>query len=110
MEYRSDLHIRFSSSEEDDDDRRWRHRFEAEGHWVLFADAGRGWLVRGVRPSAGGDDNNLAYSRSGFPELGSFRTDVGAGIDFDPIGLYVAKAVSDSKLPANFVVRVRRRF
>jgi hypothetical protein len=109
VEYRSDLHIRFSSSDEDDDDRRWRHRFEAEGNWVLFADAGRGWLVRGARPTPLAPDE-LVYSRSAFPELGTFRTDVGVGIDFDPIGLYVAKAVSDAKTPANFFVRVRRRF
>jgi hypothetical protein len=54
--------------------------------------------------------NDLVYSRSSFPELGTFRTDVGVGIDFDPIGVYVAKAVSDAKQPANFFVRVRRRF
>jgi cytoskeletal protein CcmA (bactofilin family) len=109
VEYRSDLRVGFSTNDEDDEDRHWRRRFEAVGHWVLFANMGRGWLVRGVRPMDQPPDG-LVYSRSGFPDLGSFRTDVGAGIDFDPIGLYVAKAVSDAKLPANFLVRVRRRF
>ena len=32
------------------------------------------------------------------------------GLDFDPIGVYVAKSVSDTKEPANFFVRVRKRF
>jgi hypothetical protein len=113
VEYRGDLRFSFSGGWDDqqDDDRRWRirRRFEAEGNWVLFADAGRGWLVRGVRP-----DNlapsDLVYARNSLPALGTFRTDVGVGIDFDPVGLYVAKAVSDAKQPANFFVRVRRRF
>ena len=111
VEYRGDLRFSFSGTMDDDDDDRvrWRHRFAAEGHWVLFADAGRGWLVRDARPTPAAPEE-LVYSRSGFPALGTFRTDVGVGIDFDPIGLYVAKAVSDAKEPANFFVRVRRRF
>ena len=69
----------------------------------LFADAGRGWLV-GARQGA------LVYPRDGFPALGSFRTDVGVGLEAGVIGLYLAKAVSDSREPANFFVRVRHRF
>jgi hypothetical protein len=35
---------------------------------------------------------------------------VGLGIEFDPVGLYVAKSVSEAKQPANVFVRLRRRF
>ena len=54
--------------------------------------------------------DQLAYGLGAFPALSTFRTDVGVGIDFAPVGFYVAKSVSDAKEPANFLVRVRKRF
>lgn len=87
----------------------WSDPWHAEGwgrgeaKWVLFADAGRGWLT-------GGGDDGLHYGRGTLPGLGTWRTDAGIGITFNDIGLYVAKALSDSKEPANVFVRIKRRF
>jgi hypothetical protein len=52
----------------------------------------------------------LQYTRGTLPPLSTFRTNVGAGVDFEAIGFFVAKSVSDAKLPANFIVRLRHRF
>ena len=82
----------------------WSERGIRAPQWVAFADAGRGWLV-------GDREGELRYPGSTLlPPLDSFRTDVGLGIDMRVLGLYVAKAVSHSKEPANFFVRVRHRF
>lgn len=70
---------------------------------VLFADAGRGWLV-------GSREGTLSYPSGTLPSFDTFRTDVGLGIDLGIVGLYVAKAVSAPKEPANFFVRLRNRF
>jgi len=70
---------------------------------VVFADAGRGWLVG---PRVG----TLQYPSGSLPGFDTFRTDVGAGLDLGLFGIYVAKAVSSSKEPANFFVRIRDRF
>jgi len=101
-EYRGDL--RFDANLfGDDDDGGLTLGWHADGVWVLFADAGRGWLV-------GAPQGTLQYERGRFPSIGTFRTDVGLGIEFDPVGVYVAKSVSEAKQPANVFVRVRRRF
>jgi hypothetical protein len=113
-ELRGDLRFGFFDHDDEDDDRRrrwWGGDIDLDGSWVVFADAGRGWLV-GER---GGD---LTYPRGSLPQLGSFLTDVGVGLDFgdrgwgDPgsIGVYLAKSVSRPSQPVNFFVRVRRRF
>ncbi|MBI3792909.1 MAG: BamA/TamA family outer membrane protein [Gemmatimonadetes bacterium] len=73
------------------------------GHWVLFADAGRGWLA-GSSPVPG-----LAYAGK-IPEFSTFRTDIGAGFDFGPLGLYYAKAMSDQARPGVFFLRLHSRF
>lgn len=75
---------------------------------VLFVDAGRGWRT-GNRDAVNGGET-MWYAAGDFPAFNTFRTDVGAGIDFTVFGLYVAKAVSVSREPANFMVRVRHRF
>lgn len=77
----------------------WKRRAQ----WVVFADAGRGWLV-------GDRSGDLQYPKDQFPSLGTFKTDLGIGFDAGLIGLYVAKSVSDAKEPPNFFVRVGRRF
>ena len=77
----------------------WRHRAQ----WVLFTDAGRGWLV-------GDRVGDLQYPRDQLPSLSTFKTDIGVGFDAGLIGLYIAKSVSDSKEPPNFFVRVGKRF
>jgi hypothetical protein len=70
---------------------------------VAFVDAGRGWLV-------GNRDGDLTYSSTSLPGLDTWRTDVGLGLDLGLAGVYVAKAVSDAKEPANFFIRIRGRF
>jgi hypothetical protein len=77
--------------------------FTVEPTAVAFVDAGRGWLV-------GQPSGTLQYSANSFPRFGTFRTDVGLGLDLGIIGIYVAKAVSSSKEPANVFLRVHRRF
>ena len=77
--------------------------FTVEPTAVAFVDAGRGWLV-------GPEFSDLQYSSRSVPRFGTFRTDIGLGLDLGLIGVYVAKAVSSSKEPANVFLRVRRRF
>jgi hypothetical protein len=67
---------------------------------VLFADAGRAWSVSGVGALPSGQ----------LPKLSSFSTDVGVGLDFGPVGLYLAKSVGALDQPATFSVRLGRRF
>jgi hypothetical protein len=99
LEYRSDLHLSLSRGS----GANRRNRFRADGAWVFFSDAGRGWLV-----NAPGSALNVG--RHEFPALSSYRTDIGAGLDFDRLGVYVAKALSVPKEPVNVFVRVRHRF
>lgn len=83
-------------------DRRWRAgKFSADGAWVLFANSGRGWLV---------NSNSAILTITGMPPVNTWRTDVGGGLDFGTLGVYVAKAVSQGHLPANVYVRLGRRF
>jgi hypothetical protein len=106
IEYRGALAFRFSSEggfDEEEDKRDWRLHYSRQGEWVVFVDAGRGWLV-------GPHTGDLQYTRGTLPPLSTFRTDVGVGLDFELIGFFVAKSVSDTKIPANFFVRLRHRF
>lgn len=99
LEYRSDLHI--SLSDWRDDAR--RNRFRADGAWIFFADAGRGWLVNSP-------NDPLNLGRRDLPPLSSYRTDIGLGLDFDLIGVYLAKALSVPQEPAHVFVRLHHRF
>ena len=111
VEFRNDIRVRLLG---DDGLSRPRLRsFRRTASWVVFADAGRGWLVDGARAGT------LAYGRDQLPSLGSWLADVGAGLDFShgratgevgAFGVYVAKSVSSPDQPLNFLVRVRRRF
>jgi hypothetical protein len=100
VEYRGDLWVSLFG-DLDDSWRRggWEHRTQ----WVVFADAGRGWLVG---PTSG----DLQYPKGSIPSLGTFRTDVGLGFDAGLIGIYLAKSVSDSKEPPNLFIRIGQRF
>ena len=80
----------------------WSIGMDERPSWVLFADAGRGWMTPGT-----GDP---ALEASGIPPLGSFRTSLGVGLDFGGLGLYLAKAVSTGREPMNLLLRVGRRF
>ncbi|MCC6316141.1 MAG: BamA/TamA family outer membrane protein [Gemmatimonadaceae bacterium] len=87
-----------------DEDRHWRRRGWGRGtQWVVFADAGRGWLV-------GTPDGGRTFAKSSFPRLSTFRTDVGIGLVLDDLGLYLAKSLSHSGAPVNFFIRLRPRF
>jgi hypothetical protein len=101
-EYRGDLWMSLFGDLDFDDSWRggsWRHRAQ----WVLFSDAGRGWLV--------GDRNgDMQYPKDKLPSLSTFKTDIGIGFDAGLIGIFAAKSVSDSKEPPRFWVRVGRRF
>jgi hypothetical protein len=98
-EYRRDLHFDLLGDSD------WDDFIQAGSNaaWIVFADAGRGWLVRSGSGSAG-------YGRGAIPPLSTFRTDVGIGLDLRLIGFYVAKALSDAREPLNFFVRLRHRF
>ncbi len=74
------------------------------GAVVAFVDAGRGWRVR----NDGSDATD--FGTRTLPSLNTFLTDVGAGLDFSIVGVYVAKAVSTSSEPPNVFIRIRHRF
>jgi hypothetical protein len=100
VEYRGSVHIDLGDWRED------AGRFigaRSEASWVMFFDAGRGWMVG--TPAAG-----AAYGRSEIPPLGTFRSDVGLGFDFGGLGVYAAKAISRPEEPVNFFLRLHRRF
>lgn len=100
VEYRGDLHFDFFGGFD------WADRdlhFRNDATWVVFADAGRGWLVG---PRAG----TLRYESGELPPPGTFRTDMGLGIDMGSFGVFVAKALSDGGEPLNFLFRLRHRF
>lgn len=100
-----ELRSRFfaGSLRDDASDDWWRPGLNGRMEWVLFADAGRGWLV-------GPQDGGTSYPSGLLPPLSSYKTDVGLGIDFGGLGLYVAKAVSDGSQGPRLIVRLARRF
>ena len=100
VELRQNFDVDFVRSDRKDD--WWRPGFNGRGSWVIFADAGRGWSV-------GTGDPEYRTDR-GLPPLSSFRTSIGAGVDFGGIGFYLAKAASTSEEKVNFFVRLGRRF
>lgn len=109
LEYRGDLDISLGRNRDNGGSsggNRWPWSglgFHRSAEWVLFADAGRGWLV-------GAPIGEMQYRGRTLPPLHTFRTDLGAGLDFYYIGFFLAKSMSNSGEPANFFVRVRHRF
>ena len=72
---------------------------------VLFADAGRAWSV--ARNGSAGPD---IIPPDKLPSLSSFRTDIGVGLDFGPLGFYLAKPLDQANRMVTFTVRMGRRF
>ncbi len=103
LEYRNELHSSFFDFLNSRPIRLRGIGFTVQPTAVAFVDAGRGWLV-------GPPSDPLQYSSRSFPRFGTFRTDVGLGLDLGIFGVYVAKAVSSSKEPANVFLRVHRQF
>ncbi len=99
-EYRSDLHVHLFDWDDDD----WvRPHLNADGAWVLFLDAGRGWMV-------GNSGAPMTYGSGSIPSFSSFRTDIGFGLDFNSVGVYVAKPLSAAGQPARVFIRLQHRF
>lgn len=103
LEYRHELHSELIDVFNRNGLRVRGAAFRVRPSAVAFVDAGRGWLV-------GDREGILKYPSGSFPSFDTFRTDVGLGLDLGIAGIYVAKAVSASKEPANFFVRIRNRF
>lgn len=101
LEYQSDLELSVGGRWGRGDDALLRRRYT--GSWIVFADAGRGWLV-------GAREGEAQYPTGSAPSLGTFRTDLGTGFQFNTVGLFIAKSVSDADEPPNVYLRVRRRF
>ena len=68
---------------------------------VVFADAGNAWLV-------GGAPGQIPAGK--LPALGDFRADLGLGLDFGPLGFYLAKPLARGMTDVTFSVRMGRRF
>mgnify|MGYP003345152738 FL=1 len=95
----------FSGWRTDWDNDWWRPGFNHNTSWVLFADAGRGWMVHGAGAPA-----SVTIGRDAIPDLNSFKVDLGGGIDFGDFGVYWAKAVRDHDQPGRFFARLQHRF
>jgi len=98
VEYRGSLHFDLFTDWDDD-----HYSSRSGGMWVIFADAGRGWLVG---PTA----DSLTFGRNQMPKLSTFRTDLGLGLDFNAFGLYAAKAMNVPNEPVNYFIRIKHRF
>jgi len=72
---------------------------------VVFGDAGRAWSVS--RNGSAGPDIIPADE---LPALSTFKTDVGVGLDFGPLGFYLAKPLDHADRSVTFTVRMGRRF
>ena len=72
---------------------------------VVFTDAGRAWSVERAGMTAVD-----AVPADELPSLNTFRTDIGIGLDFGPIGFYLAKPLEHSDRSVTFTVRMGRRF
>ncbi|HEU4641689.1 MAG TPA: BamA/TamA family outer membrane protein [Gemmatimonadaceae bacterium] len=95
-EYRGDIRVRLL-------ERRGDFSFHHPLQWVVFTDAGRGWIAHGG--PAGESLGDTA-----FPSLDTFKSDIGLGLDADVLGLFLAKSLTDGGNPVNFFIRLRHRF
>jgi outer membrane protein assembly factor BamA len=103
LEYRNELHSDLIDMFNRNGIRVRGTEFTVRPSAVAFVDAGRGWLV-------GSRQGDLRYPSGSLPPVDSYRTDLGLGLDLGVAGIYVAKAVSTPKEPANFFIRIHNRF
>lgn len=75
-------------------------RFLRGPDFVVFGDAGQGWLV-------GSGPGHLPSGQ--LPRLSSWLADLGLGVDWGGFGVYVAKAVT-SRQPLRLTARLEHRF
>ncbi len=104
VEWRGDFRVALFGAKQGDGDRRfYTDGVRADGSFVIFANAGRGWRV-------GEESDGLIYGRASIPRIGTFRSDLGAGVDFGLFGLYVAQPLSEPREQPRLFVRVGQRF
>ncbi len=103
LEYRNELHSDLIDMFNRNGIRVRGAPFTVRPSIVAFVDAGGGWLI-------GERAGDLSYPSGALPPLDTYRTDLGLGLDLGIAGLYVSKAVSSPKEPANFFVRIHNRF
>jgi surface antigen Omp85-like protein len=100
-EYRGHLSLHWSYGASAPEDEGAKSLFALQGpDLVVFADAGQAWLV-------GGGPGRLPADR--LPTLGSWLADLGLGVDWGGLGLYVAKAVTAGER-LRFTLRLDHRF
>jgi hypothetical protein len=107
VEYRGSLKIDIGDWRED------AGRFigaRSDASWVMFFDAGRGWMVDEHASAGDSGDGERTFAQTEIPPLNTFRSDVGIGFDFGGIGVYAAKSISSPDEPVNFFLRLQRRF
>ena len=85
----------------DDENDRWEPLHVTGPDIVVFGDAGTAWMV-------GEGPGKLPANQ--FPTLDNYHADLGIGIDFGPIGFFVAKSVGADDQAVTFHVRMGRRF
>ena len=108
-EFRTHLGFDFGpkwASDWGDDDEEHYEPFHVSGpDLVVFADAGRAWSV-----SRNGSTGPDVVPPDRLPALSTYRTDVGLGLDFGPLGFYLAKPLDQAVRAVTFTVRMGRRF
>lgn len=82
----------------------WDWSFYHPLQWVVFTDAGRGWLLH----ERVGD--GTVHNAPTIPSLGTFKSDIGIGLDAEVLGVFMAKSLTDAGNPINFSIRLRHRF
>ena len=100
-EYRGHISLHWSYGTSAPEDEAAKSLFTLQGpDLVVVADAGQAWLV-------GSGPGRLPASR--LPTLGSWLANLGLGVDWGGLGLYVAKAVTAGE-PLRFTLRLDHRF
>jgi len=102
MEYRGHVSLRTRYNTEGGEGEGFGYvtRFLRGPDFVVFGDAGQGWMV-GTGPG------RLTSGR--LPHLDSWLADLGLGVDWGGFGLYVAKAVTVGQ-PLRVTARLEHRF